>query len=269
LLRQIVQRFAGLPYENASELLALHERGPEPRLPEQVVEEHLESGTGATCFGLTCALEELLRCYGFEPRLHLGRAGDARPLRPFVPNHAALSVVLEQRIHLCDPGMVLHQPLQVGAPGEVQAHRGAREVTVLTQPREHGLVSELVETGSGFRQICFVDLSPLTREAYLAAWRRSFDPLLPAEFLFMSQFDGEALWTLADRFLTRRDRGGQSRRRVELLQIAGRWGLPEDLVRRAWLCTPHSHRHARIRATVRRKVFSVLQLAQRRVDYFP
>jgi hypothetical protein len=272
LLRRVVLGFAGVPYENASEMVSLLEHGPAPRMPEQVIEEHLAVGTGATCYALTASLHELLRLYGFEPRLHLGRAGEARPVPSFVPNHAALTVDLDRRIYLCDPGMVMHQPLAVGAPREIIPHDGAREVTILTQLHPvsaRGVASVLMETAAGFRQIGFVDLSPVGEEAFLASWRASFDPLLPAEFLFMNQFDGEAFWTLADRFLIRRDPKGQSRRPAGFLEIAGRWGLPEDLVRRAWLHTPHSRGPARIRASLRRGLSSALEVARRRVDYFP
>jgi arylamine N-acetyltransferase len=268
-LRQVIVGFAGVPYENASELVVLHARGREPRLPAQMIEDHLEMGTGATCYALTAALAELPRLYGFEPCLHLGRAGDARPDRKFVPNHVALSVTLAEGTYLCDPGMVLHEPLSIGGSGEVVAHHGAREVTILTQLHDPCIVSELVESATGFRQIGFVDLSPITEDTFMASWRASFDPLLPAEFLFMNQFDGESLWTLSDRFLTRRDRRGHTRTVVDLVQIAGRWGLPQDLVRRAWHHTPHSRGSARVRATLRRSLSSILEVAHRRIDFFP
>ena len=269
LLRQVVHGFAGVPYENASEILSLIENGPRPRLPEQMIEEHLEIGTGATCYALARALHELLCCYGFDPQFHLGRVGDARPQKSFAPNHAALSVEVDEGVHICDPGMLLHEPLRVGKPGEIVVHHGAREVTVLTQPHADSLTSMLVQTVSGFRQLAFIDLTPIDELAFMKSWQRSFEPLLPAEFLFLSQFDGDALWTVSDRFVTKRDRNGIARRPIGFLEIAGRWGLPEELLERAWHCTPHSHGLARIRAKLRRGLCSALDVAKRRVDYFP
>ncbi len=269
LLHRVVLGFSGLPYENATELVSIVERGPTPRLPEQVIGDHLELGGGATCYGLTYALRELLLLYGFAPRLHFGRAGDDRPNASFRPNHVALSVDLDRRRYLCDPGMVLHTPLAVGAAGEIVAHHGAREAIVLTEMHEHDLVSQLVETSTGFRQACFVDLSPIGDPAFLASWRASFDPLLPAQFLFMNQFDGAILWTVTDRFLTRRDGRARARRAVELYEVASRWGLDENVVKRAWLHTPHSRTPARMRGTIRRKLHSILDEACRRIDYFP
>jgi arylamine N-acetyltransferase len=62
VLTELLARFAHLPYENLSKILAWANGAAAPtearRGPRRVMEDHLALGTGGTCFSLT----DLLRC---------------------------------------------------------------------------------------------------------------------------------------------------------------------------------------------------------------
>ena len=85
LLPAVLREFARLPYENLTKILA--EEGESSRWrrrPAQVVGDHINLGTGGTCFSLTAALRHLVRSLGFP----------AEPImadRPYGPDtHCAL-----------------------------------------------------------------------------------------------------------------------------------------------------------------------------------
>ena len=55
-LTRIIERFSELPYENISKIIKLSHSWDSPekiRLPETVIDEHVSSRLGGTCFSLT------------------------------------------------------------------------------------------------------------------------------------------------------------------------------------------------------------------------
>ena len=64
LLDRVISAFAGLPYENITKIIRREESEnceQARRYPEEVIRDHINWGTGGTCFSLTSALLELLR----------------------------------------------------------------------------------------------------------------------------------------------------------------------------------------------------------------
>ena len=112
-LADLVSRFARLPYENLSKIISFGAgaAAPLPRRPETVMVEHLELGTGGTCFSLT----ELLR------QLVLARGLGARPVMAHMRHgkntHCALVVELRGGSFLLDPGYLVGRPLPLEASG--------------------------------------------------------------------------------------------------------------------------------------------------------
>jgi arylamine N-acetyltransferase len=99
--RDGARAFATLPYENLSKVIRFAEAGDAVaarELPAEIINRHLQWGTGGTCFSLTATLLHLIRSLGFE----------AEPIladRPYGSNtHCALRVMVEGQPHLLDPG---------------------------------------------------------------------------------------------------------------------------------------------------------------------
>lgn len=107
-LRQILEHFATLPYENLSKIIKLNRAWESPnriRLPEEVIDEHASFRLGGTCFSLTFFLESILKSFGFEVYPVMADMGAGRNI------HCCLIVRLDGVKHLVDPGYVLTQPM--------------------------------------------------------------------------------------------------------------------------------------------------------------
>ena len=114
-LEELVRRFSGLPYENLSKILAWDggQTPPSPRLPRRVMREHVEMGTGGTCFSLTELLRQLARARGLEALPVMAH------MRHGANIHCALVVLRAGRSFLVDPGYLVPEPLplEAAAPG--------------------------------------------------------------------------------------------------------------------------------------------------------
>jgi len=98
-----------MPFENLTKIIKFHEgeRDPEQaiRLPAEVLRDHREHGTGATCFALVFLLRDLIQ-----------RAGHSADLttcdRRYGPDtHAAVVMEWQGTRWLFDPGFYICQPL--------------------------------------------------------------------------------------------------------------------------------------------------------------
>ncbi|MEZ6108249.1 MAG: hypothetical protein R3B96_19635 [Pirellulaceae bacterium] len=115
-LQVIARAFSHLPYENLSKAVAFdRSAASEFETPRQVIENHLQLGSGGTCFSLTHTLVCLLQSLGI----------DAWPIladRSYGPDtHSAVLVALpaEPPRHetattwIVDPGFLIHDPLRL------------------------------------------------------------------------------------------------------------------------------------------------------------
>lgn len=110
-LEELVRRFSSLPYENLSKILAWDggQAPPSPRLPRRVMREHLEVGTGGTCFSLTELLRQLAGAGGLEAHPVMAH------MRHGANVHCALTVQRAGRRFLVDPGYLVPEPLPLEA----------------------------------------------------------------------------------------------------------------------------------------------------------
>src|SRR5262249_5533791 len=140
-LEALFLRFnARVPFENATKILHDREVGDpasKPRLPEVFWADHLELGSGGTCFARVAAFDALLAAPGFRTRKLLGRVE-----RDF--DHAGLLVEAEAEAEtgtpaggvLADVGFPLPALIPVGverletALGELSITRTGRGTAV-------------------------------------------------------------------------------------------------------------------------------------------
>ncbi len=123
-LAAIFARFnAKVPFENASKIVRHSEvEDPEkkPRTPDVFWEDHLELGTGGTCFARVAAFDALLSGLGFRTRRTLGQVRQAG-------DHAALFVETPEGETIADVGFPLPALLPARS-GRVETPIGALAV---------------------------------------------------------------------------------------------------------------------------------------------
>jgi len=109
-LQKILTHYAQVPYENVSKVLKLNRDFTSPqhiRLPEEIIDDHIQYGLGGTCFSLTYYLQSILSIYDF----HCYPVMADMKNRPNV--HCALVVELDRKKYLVDPGYLLTQPMEI------------------------------------------------------------------------------------------------------------------------------------------------------------
>ncbi len=197
-----------------------------PRWPNVFWSDHLERGTGGTCFARVAAFDALLSRLGFETRKVLGRVS-----ADF--DHAVLLVDRTGEDWICDVGFPL-PALVPAAEGEVETGLGSLRV----RPTARGWRVELSGgVPDGPREL-EVFSGPVAEEAFAESWRKTYRR--DARFL-----TGVRLRRQSESRVLSFSRGEvrvddlHSRLRVPLTGVraallAGLFGVDEDLLNRAF-----------------------------------
>ncbi len=110
-LQEILQNFAKIPYENISKIIKLNQNWDSEagriRFPEEVIEDHISSQLGGTCFSLTFFLQSILAQNGFTCYPLMADMNAGKNI------HCCLLVVLDSVKYLVDPGYLLTQPMEI------------------------------------------------------------------------------------------------------------------------------------------------------------
>lgn len=250
-LSELLRCFARLPYENLSKILCLVEATPRPRLPLQVVSEHLDLGTGGTCFSLT----ELLRC------LLLAQGIVAHPVMAHMRHganiHCALRVEAGGRAFLVDPGYLLRQPLPLDpalSVFSVDIDKSVESFQPFIRPAgpvdgapawlpPGGFDLFTVENTGPVWRYRFEDLAP-SPEAFMHYWQASFNQTgLRSLLACRAADDGQRLF-LHNHKLRRVDRSGKRTDNVRLTleqSVKETFGIDPGVTRRA-LALLHARR---------------------------
>jgi arylamine N-acetyltransferase len=167
-LQALFSRFnTRVPFESASKIVRhAHVVDPaeKPRRPEIFWSDHVELGTGGTCFARVAAFDALARVLGFSTRKVLGRVE-----RDF--DHAALLIEGPGGVTICDVGF----PLPALLPAREARVEGAI-VDLEVRPTARGFRIAL-EAGvpEGPRALEIFD-AEVSDEEFEARWRATFDP---------------------------------------------------------------------------------------------
>jgi len=232
LLRDVAAAFAGLPYENLTKIIKGHEFGNPTqarRLPDEVVTDHLEFGTGGTCFSLTATLLHLVRSLGWraEPLLADRRYGDN--------THCAMLVWIDDRPHLVDPGYLIVDPIPLESAAETRLRTAFNDLVL--SPHTQGEKLDLL-TVSQRRQTHRLTFktAPADEGEFLHAWDASFDWDMMRYPVLTRVSGSKQLYLRGDRFQTR-SLDGVERREVpheELVRrIAADFGIDPQVAARA------------------------------------
>ena len=167
-LEALFARFnARVPFENASKIVRNAETADardKPRTPEIFWNDHLEFGTGGTCFARVAAFDALLGALSFRTRRLIGRVqrdGD----------HAALMVQTPAGESIADVGFPLPALLPARS-GRVETSLGGLEIE--STPRGFG-ISWKDGVPEGPRSI-EVFSAPVEEEQFARLWLQTFSP---------------------------------------------------------------------------------------------
>ena len=165
-------------FENVTKLLAVSSRASSEwrRGPDRFWSDHVEQGTGGTCFAATIACADLLRNIGFEPRI-VFCAVPGRTRR----SHAALVVPATDDVpggnaashYLVDVGYPMPEPIPL-PHGPSAVRRRTVFYDVILKRGEGGEFLVLTEDSRGIQFRYSFRPSPVSQSSLAAAWQRTF-----------------------------------------------------------------------------------------------
>ena len=165
-LEALFARFnARVPFESASKILRdaeVEDRDAKPRPPEVFWADHLERGTGGTCFARVAAFDALITGLGFRSRRLLGRVERD-------DDHSALEVETPAGESIVDVGFPLPAVFGKGA-GEIETPLGGLRVL----PTERGLTVAFTEGVPEGPRGLEIFSAPVSDERFAEAWKRTF-----------------------------------------------------------------------------------------------
>lgn len=196
-LVELLFRFANLPYENLSKIIAWNGGATSPKLrcPLQVVEDHLNLGTGGTCFSLTECLRLLAKTMGFNCYPVMAH------MRHGANIHCALRVEAAGNVFLVDPGYLVQQPLKLSTHHfSVKKPERLGEPILVPAGQWEGVPPE---TPPG-------DFDLFTFEIEGPRWRYRFSDQPPSEAAFLTFWEQSFLQpAMCSLIATRRTEGGE------------------------------------------------------------
>jgi len=186
-LDQLMSRFSCLPYENLSKILASG-----PRMPAQVMQQHIELGTGGTCFSLTELLRQLTAQMGLSSHPVMAHMRHGQNI------HCGLLVRAAGKDYWVDPGYLLPRPIPL-QPGAASS----------SQPGEPFLVTAGSLPGAP-ADIPEGDFDLFTQEAEGPRWRYRFSARAPSPEDFLAYWENSfTLPGMRSLLVTRRDEQGR------------------------------------------------------------
>lgn len=170
VLGSVAAAFARLPYENLSKIIKHAECGnPEKarRYPEEVIGNHIEWGTGGTCFALTATLLHLARSLGY-------RADYVLADRRYGQNtHCALLVWIDDVPHLLDPGFLLVDPVPLPSGREREIVAGSNILVLAPDAARKEIALSTVRKGAKTYRLTY-KTEPADPGEFEKAWDASF-----------------------------------------------------------------------------------------------
>ncbi len=170
LLTRVASAFARLPYENITKIIKHAEAGtPEKarRYPAEVIQNHIDWGTGGTCFSLTSALLHLVRSLGFRAECVLAD-------RRYGPDtHSALLIWIDGIPHLLDPGYLIVNPIPVAAV-EKEINVGFNRLILEPDGQNNRMSLSTIRKGAKTFRLTY-KTDPVDPGQFLKAWDASFD----------------------------------------------------------------------------------------------
>ena len=170
LLEQILTHFSNIPYENLSKIIKLKKHWGQSsiiRLPEEVMEGHIVSKLGGTCFSLTFLLQTILTNHGYScyPVMADMRRGKNE--------HCALIVQLQGTHYLVDPGYLLNQPMAIDKDHPRLYKTDISGIELVSHPEIGSFDLYTFDSNGRKWRYRFMD-RPVSHDEFLSHWLSSF-----------------------------------------------------------------------------------------------
>ncbi|GAK50866.1 hypothetical protein U14_02107 [Candidatus Moduliflexus flocculans] len=170
IINKLCAAFANMPYENLTKIIksdAVISAGSAKRLPNEVIRDYLEYGTGGTCFSLTAAFIALFNACGIEAHPILADRHYG------VDTHCALVFPQNAGLLLLDPGYLIHHPIPLPTLAPQTVTHGFNTLELV--PQDAGQKVELFTIVNTSRKSRLTyKVSPVDGPTFGRAWERSF-----------------------------------------------------------------------------------------------
>lgn len=169
-LETLMRAFSRFPYENFTKIIRAKEYSGEDRmrLPDRVLCDHIDLGTGGTCFSLTYFFGQVLRSLEY----------DIYPVlcdRSYGPDtHSALVAKIGDEKYLVDPGYLLEKPLPILRSGEARETGLASATRLLRLGESTQLLLFSERAGRSKLRYKLKDV-PVMPDVFKRRWLDSFD----------------------------------------------------------------------------------------------
>jgi arylamine N-acetyltransferase len=235
LLREVLVRYALIPYENLSKIIRATEGVSDQRFqsPHEVLQGFWRDGSGGTCFPLTQTLVQLLLEIGYDsaPILADRRYG--------TDTHCAVLIMIEQEPWLLDPGYLIFAPVPVPSHGSAEHQTSHSKILLTRIPTGERVDLATLENGKPPRYRLTYKLQAVDETTFRSAWERSFDWEMMT-YPIISSVRGDCHLYIQKNSLLIRSPGHVERTHLTEEQLARevsqRLSLSPEIVRKALLC---------------------------------
>jgi len=166
-LSEIYKAFTCIPYENATKIINKITREEKFRLPERLLTDYFEYGTGGTCFSLVYTLFKLLQYFKFDSYMVLAD-------RLYGTNtHAAVMVECGNKVFLLDPGFLVPEPLTIPPENIFLNYFLPMNELIIHNEDNHIRVSTIRNGLTSFRYL--IKNRAVPEREFFSAWDSSFE----------------------------------------------------------------------------------------------
>ncbi len=236
LLARLCLVFSRIPFENLTKIIKSNRvisPASAKRMPDELLTDFLELGTGGTCFSLTAAFTALVRFLGFEaaPILADRHYG--------MDTHSALVIFEGSSLLLIDPGYLIHEPCRLPVAEPLTVNRDFNDLELV--PLEGGRKIELHTLAGGSRKLRLTyKINPLDGSSYSRAWERSFAWEMMTYPVLTRCYQGQHQYLQGSTLSCRGREQGNSRRRLSPEEqhtfITSGMGVDSRIVEEALQC---------------------------------
>jgi arylamine N-acetyltransferase len=227
-IHRIGETFGEIPWENLTKFLLRAAGENRPRLAEEVMTDHVQRGTGGTCYSLTEALGTVIKACGVSARPLTGHMRHGKNI------HCALLVEGAAGKFILDPGYVVPGAVSLSGDGFGEIVTASRSLHWVPVPG--GFELHTIENGR--RQFRYaLESRVLTRNEFLHYWKASFEASgLNSLYLNRTGPLGGRLCAHNENLRTVGETGHQNRtiRDDYASTVSGLFGISSDVAEAAW-----------------------------------
>jgi len=230
LLKKLLDKFSLIPYENATKIIKSDGTANfynSFRFPFEVVTDHIQSGSGGTCFSLVHLFKTLLDQCGFNSKLILAD-------RTYGDNtHTAIIVKFKDTLYLADPGYMVFKPLKLSKEKPVLHNTGI--ANLLIEPLEGGQFFNVYTLNNNKKFRYRLKNEKVKRDIFFEAWKRSFEFEMMNYLIITRVSQGEHIY-MRNNYLQYKTETGITKKKIntqKILEITSQIGISKEIISKA------------------------------------